>query len=589
MAYEMSFGNLRVASGGAAKPSGKFRIAVLGDFSAAANAGRVQTGAELAVRKPQRVDVDNLDDVLKRFKVAMHLPIAADDGSVELKIGEMDDFHPDQLHDELELFSEFSGLRQRLKNRATFAAAAKEVQGWAGDETDASYTAPRRSGGATLPVGKLTDFARLVGAKGPAEREATAADELIKQIVGPHVVAAKDPQQDKLVAAVDAALSDAMRRVLHHPDFQTVESLWRSVDLLVRNLETGSQLEIVLFDLTAEELAADLSGTDALEETGLYKLLVEQPSLDAQQGAFSVIVGGYTFEKTPPQAELLGRVAKIAYAVRAPFIAAISNDVLTKRKPEDVHPLIKESWDALRALPEAAYLGLVTPRFLLRHPYGKKSEPIEPFDFEEFTKQEGFRGMLWGNGAFVAALLLGLTFQKQGLKSMKLGSVMSVGDIPYYYYTDDEGDQVALPCTDRLVNEATVALATSQGFQPIVSLKGRDEVRLGSFNSLAGKPLLGPWSTEQITPSAASSTGTASAPAAVEPVAAAATPAPAPTPEPAPAAEPAAPAASLDSELDALLASLGGSDAPAGDGAAAASSDSSGGIDPELAALLADL
>lgn len=585
MAYEMSFGNLRVASGGAAKPSGKFRIAVLGDFSAAANAGRVQTGAELAARKPQRVDVDNLDDVLKRFKVAMHLPIAADDGSVELKIGEMDDFHPDQLHDELELFSEFSGLRQRLKNKGTFAAAAKEVQAWAGDEGDSVYSAPRRSGGATLPVGKLTDFARLVGAKGPAEREASAADELIKQIVGPHVVAAKDPQQDKLVAAVVAALSDAMRRVLHHPDFQTVESLWRSVDLLVRNLETGPQLEIVLFDLTAEELAADLSGTDSLEETGLYKLLVEQPSLDAQQGAFSVIVGGYTFEKTPPQAELLGRVAKIAYAARAPFIAAISNDVLTKKKPEDVHPLITESWGALRALPEAAYLGLVTPRFLLRHPYGKKSEPIEPFDFEEFTKQEGFRGMLWGSGAFIAALLLGQTFQKQGLKSMKLGSMMSVGDIPFHYYTDDEGDQIALPCTDRVVNEAAAALATSQGFQPLVSLKGRDEVRLGSFNSLAGKPLLGPWSTEQITPSSGSSGGAASA----EVAAPAAASEPAPTPEPAAAAESPKeePAGAIDAELDALLASLGGGDTPPAGEQKPAEDD--GGIDPELAALLADL
>ena len=130
-----------------------------------------------------------------------------------------------------------------------------------------------------------------------------------------------------------------MRRVLHHPDFQATEALWRSLDLMLRNLETGGNLKVVLFDLTAEELAADLSATESLEETGLYKLLVEKPAQDAQQGAFSAIVANFTFEKTPPHAELLGRIAKIAAAAGAPFIANIGAQALEKRKPgEEEHP-----------------------------------------------------------------------------------------------------------------------------------------------------------------------------------------------------------------------------------------------------------
>ena len=369
--------------------------------------------------------------------------------------------------------------------------------------------------------------------------------------------------------------------MLHHPDFQTVESLWRSVELLVRNLETGAKLEIVLLDVTAEEFAADLSRADSLDQTGLYRLLVEQPALDAAQGPFAAIVGNYTFEQTPPHAELLGRMAKLAYAARAPFLAAVSNDYLKKPKPEDVHPLVTESWAKLRALPEAAYLGLVVPRFLLRLPYGKKTEPIDPFDFEEFSKREGLRSMPWGNGAFVATLLLAQTFQKQGLKSMKLGSILSVGDMPYHYFTDDDGDQVALPCTDRLMTEALAAHAAGQGLMALVSLKGRPEVRLAGFQSPAGKQLLGPWSSETITPSAGSGRSAGSSSDAPSDDSATAD-------EPTAAAEAASEAGESssdsggDDELAALLASL---ESPSTE------SSESGGeeVDPELAALLANL
>jgi len=589
MQYEMKFGNLSADVKPRTAAGKKFRIALLGDFSAAANLGRLETGEDLAARKPQRIDVDNLDEVLDRMKLKLTLPVAADGGTVELSIGEMDDFHPDQLYDAVELFSEFAGLRQRLKGKGTFAAAAKEMQEWAGDidEEDADYSAPRKGRGSAIPGGKLSDFARLVGTSTATATEATDADDLIRSIVGPYVVAAKDPQQDKLVAAVDNALTDAMRRVLHHPDFQTVESLWRSVELLVRKLETGAELEIVLFDLTAEELAADLSRVDSLEECGLYKLLVEQPSLDDRQGPFSVIVGNYTFEQTPPHAELLGRMAKLACTARAPFLAGVSNDVLKKLKPEEVHPLVKQSWDSLRALPEAAYLGLVVPRFLLRWPYGKKTEPIDSFAFEEFSMSEGVRGMLWGNGAVIAALLLAETFQQQGMKGMKLGSVMSVGEMPYYYFTDADGDQVALPCTDRLLSESLSAHVSSQGLIPLLSIKGRAEVRLASFQSPAGKPILGPWSTEHVTPSAGSASAapaTAAAPAA----AAVAEPAAAPVAEAAPAEEAAAAVESADAELDALLASLGAEEPPPTP-AAPAGTDDAAAMDAELAALLADL
>lgn len=583
MAYEVNFGRMRVSgSRPAGKKSGRFRIALMGDFSARANSGKLDTGAALGARKPLKVDCDNLDATLKRLAVKLRLPLGADGGIVELAVNSMDDLHPDQLYSNLPIFSELSGLRQRLKTTSTFAKAAKEVQGWAG----VKVARPRRplARSAAIPAdGKLSDFARLIGAPTAPAKSTVSIGELLKQAVGPYVVPAKDPRQDQLVATVDSALAATMRSVIHHPDFQTFEALWRSVDLLVRRLETDEQLQILLYDVTAEEIAADLSKGDSLENSGLYKLLVEQPALDAAQGPLAVVIGNYLFEQAPPHAELLGRIAKIVGQTQTAFIAGVGTSCIDT-KPADLHPLIRESWDALAEIPEAGYLGLVVPRFMLRMPYGEGTDPIESFDFQEFTPQAGLSGMLWGNSAVIAGLLLGATFSQQGAK-MKPGSILTLGEMPFYYYTDADGDQTALPCTERMLSSKMAELVSKHRFMPMLSIKGTPEVRLGGFGSLTGGPLAGPWQ-----PVSASKAETPEPEAAPEPEEKAAEEASETPAEPAESAEPAAEGGGSDPELDKLLASLSeDSTAAAPTEEAAPAEGAEPEMDPELAKLLKEL
>jgi predicted component of type VI protein secretion system len=588
MAYEVNFGTMRVAaSKPATKKTGKFRIAMLGDFSARANSGKLDTGTELGSRKPLKVDCDNVDATIKRLGVKLRLPLGADGSSVELAVNSMDDLHPDQLYSNLPIFSELSGLRQRLKTQSTFAKAAKEVQAWAGVKI--ARPPRRRPRSAAIPAnGKLSDFARLVGAPTVKAKPTVSIAEMLKQMVGPYVVPAKDPRQDQLVATVDSALAATMRSVLHHPDFQSFEALWRSVDMLVRRLETDEKLQIVLYDVTAEEIAADLSKADALENSGLYKLLVEQPAMDAAQGPFAVVIGNYLFEQTPPHAELLGRIAKIVAQTQTAFIAGVGTSCLDT-KPADLHPLIKEAWDALAGMPEAAYVGLVVPRFMLRNPYGEKTDPIDSFDFEEFTPQAGLSGMLWGNSAVVAGLLLGATFSQQGDK-MKPGSVLSIGDMPFYYYTDSDGDQTALPCTERMLSSKMADLVSKHRFMPMLSIKGQPEIRLGGLGSVAGGPLAGSW--KPVTGSSdAAPAQEAEAPAEEKAEAVAETAEEAPAESAEAPAESAAEAPASDPELDKLLADLNPEPA-AEEGKteeAAPAAEGEAEMDPELAKLLKEL
>ncbi len=585
MQYEVNFGRLgRAPRAVATGPGTKFRLALLGDFSGRANAGTVETGAALASRKPLKVDVDNLDTVLARQKLSLALPLAEDGGTVAVPIGSMDDFHPDQLAENLDLFSQLRDLRRNLASRTGFDRAAKQVLSWGGQ---APLPHPRRRarGAAVATDRKLSDFARLVGRPSTAEAAEAEADDLIRRLVGPFIVPARDARQDALVARVDEALSAAMRRVLHHPDFQTAEALWRGVELLARRIETGARMEIVLYDVSAEELAADLAATDALEDSGLYGMLIEQPAMDAHQGPLSALIGLYTFDLAPPHADLLGRIAQIAAGGQAPFIAGIAPDPLMEKFHEQ-NPLIQDAWTALQGLPEAAYLGLAAPRFLMRLPYGKKTDPIDAFAFEEFTRQEGLSGMLWGHPALLPGLLLAETFTQQGAK-MRLGSVMGVNEMAYYVYVDPEGEQVALPCTERLWSERQAVQVANYRVMPLVTLRGRPEVRLGGFTSLAGTPLAGFWGPPDTTVPPAptpesepeAEAETAAEPAAEEPAATEDASADAPAADETAAEAPAEEETPATDDLDALLAGLNAEPE-------AAAADAT---EPDLDALLASL
>ena len=382
-------------------------------------------------------------------------------------------------------------LKRRLASGATAKGAVTELREW-GKEFGKKVNPPsRKSAGNAVPADrKLSDFAKLVGGKVTRKAVASPADELMQRIVGPYIQALPDPDASAMQEAVEELLAGAMRLVLHHPEFQSVEAQWRMLDLITRSVETDAKLDIVLYDISAEELAADLAAQDDLTASGFCELLVE--GTPDGRGRFSAVCGLYTFEETPPHAELLGRIAKVCAHVNAPFFGAISTGFMEVPMDER-HPMVAEAWDALRALPEAGHVGLASPRFLLRRPYGAKSDPIYEFDFEEFTEAEGLSGMLWANPVALVVILLARSFRKTG-PSMGLGQVMSLGGMPYHYVKDRYGDQVALPCTERNLTQTRTQAAIARGLMPVVSVKGRDEVRLASFQSLAGATVLGPWS-----------------------------------------------------------------------------------------------
>jgi type VI secretion system protein ImpC len=470
-----------------------FCIAVLGDFSGRGSRGADRAGAPDPVALP--IDRDDFDAVLARVAPTLHLQPRGADAPIELRFGELDDFHPDGLFERLPLFRELRELRARLADPATFRRAAAELRGDAAPAPSPPPAAVAADGLLDRILDVSAPAAVGPGAGGVPVSE-TDFRSYVRRILAPHLVAEPDPRQAETIARVDAVTGEQMRAILHHPEFQALESLWRAVFLLVRRLPTGVFLRLYLIDVTRDELRADLleGGTG---RTPLRGLLTAGPERGTR-GPWSLLVGGYSFGPGADDVELLRALAALAAGAGAPWISAADPslvgcpDPAALAEPESWEPPAGE-WEALRREPDARWLGLAMPRILLRLPYGEDADECERFRFEESDGAPGHEEYLWGNPALGCALLLGQAFAGAGW-ALRPGAVREIEGLPLHVVREG-GEASVKPCAEAWLTDRAAARILEAGVMPFASRKDRDAAQLVRFQSVAHPPaaLAGPW------------------------------------------------------------------------------------------------
>lgn len=490
-------------------PDTPFCIAILGDFSGRGNRSRHEPET-VGKRRLVEIDRDNFEEVMASFGIGLNLHLG-DTTGIQVKIKELDDFHPDELYDKLETFSKLRSLRRRLKNTGSFAEAAAEIQSWQ-TVSEAAEPQPtdqneKESNERVVNETNVTDSGNLLDSILSSQQQSSdrlsiethQIDKLIRSVVAPYVEPAADPRQDEMISTVDRATETHMRDILHHADFQAMESAWRSLYFLITRLETDASLKIKILDITKQELCADLA-VDDITSSAIYKLFCDKAEGDQP---WSILLGNYTFTDRIEDVVTLASIGSIAQQAGAPFIAA-ANETLAgchsfAMAPdcEDWSHALSEgansAWQILRQSPVAAYVGLALPRFLLRLPYGKKSKPIESFAFEEMPNDHCHSCYLWGNAAFIKAELLARNFKKRGW-NMQPGEEYQTEKLPVHYYNED-GETVSQPVAEILLTEKGGEIMRKQGLTPLWSVKNMDAVRSNDYRSVAenGQTIAGRW------------------------------------------------------------------------------------------------
>jgi len=467
-------------------------IAILGDFSGRDN--KLQYKPEtISKRKMFAVDRDNLEEVMAGFEINLQIWLEENsEEPIDIPLKALDDFHPDQLYQNVEVFSQLRALRNRLKNNKTFAEAARELQAWDTDPESNVDSPASDMDSSSSSEGLLESM--LAASQGMPSDSASSSssamvDNLVKQIVAPYVEPKADPRQEELIEAVDQAVSAHMQFILHHPDFQAMEAAWRSLDFLLGRAETGQKVKVFILDVAKHELEVDLS-EDNVTQTALYRKFCDPAPGDMPWG---LLLGNYGFTDRVEEIMTLLQIGAVARKAQAPFITA-GNETLVGCESfavtpdvEDWHyklkPEVETAWSLLRKSDEADFLSMVVPGFLLRVPYGKKSKPIESFSFEEMPIVPCHSCYLWGNGAFVKVEQMVRAFLKDGW-DMEPAAASQLESLPLHYYKI-EGETIAKPCAEIQLTEQGGRRILQQGLIPLWSVKNSDSIRSSDFNSLA--------------------------------------------------------------------------------------------------------
>jgi type VI secretion system protein ImpC len=291
-----------------------------------------------------------------------------------------------------------------------------------------------------------------------------------------------------MIAAIDRKLSEQINLIMHHEDFQALESAWRGLHYMVNNTETDEMLKIKVFNISKKELGRTLKkfkGT-AWDQSPIFKKMYEEEFGQFGGEPYGCLVGDYHFDHSPPDVELLSNMAQISSATHSPFITGAAPSVMQMESwgelsnPRDLTKIFTTpeyaGWRSLRESDDSRYIGLAMPRFLARLPYGAKTDPVPEFDFEEDTEGADSSKYCWANSAYAMATNINRSFKLYGwctrIRGIESGG--AVEGLPSHTFpTDDGGVDMKCP-TEIAISDRREAELAKNGFMPLIHKKNSD-------------------------------------------------------------------------------------------------------------------
>lgn len=297
----------------------------------------------------------------------------------------------------------------------------------------------------------------------------------------------------RAIDAIDAALSQQLAAVMHHPALLRLEGSWRGLQHLVHNSETGQGLQIRVLNASKSDIGRDLARAVEFDQSQLFRSIYESEFGSAGGEPYGALIGDYEFGAGTEDINMLASLSHIAAAGFAPFISAASPqmfglDSFTElSRPRDLEKIFCASeyarWRSFRDSDDARFVSLVLPRVLARMPYGSAGTSVEAFRFEEFALDASGRctaaandRYCWMNAAYVMGSVLTNAFAEHGWCTQIRGADSGGRShaLPWHSFISDDGDIDQLCPTEIGLTDRREAELSRLGFLPLCHYKNTD-------------------------------------------------------------------------------------------------------------------
>ncbi|TQI81199.1 type VI secretion system protein ImpC [Serratia fonticola] len=305
---------------------------------------------------------------------------------------------------------------------------------------------------------------------------------------------------DHHIADLDQMISRQLDVVMHHPEFQKVESAWRGLKQLVDGTDFRQNVKIEVLDVSKEDLRQDFEDSPEIIQSGMYRHAYIQEYDTPGGEPIGAVISNYEFDAGAQDIALLRNISKVSASAHMPFIGSVGPAFFGKSSMEEV-AAIKDignyfdraeyiKWKSFRETDDARYIGLTMPRVLGRLPYGPDTVPVRSFNYVEEVKGPDHEKYLWTNASFAFAANMVKSFIKNGwcvqIRGPQAGG--AVTDLPIHLYDLGTGNQVKIP-SEVMIPETREFEFANLGFIPLSYYKNRDYACFFSANS-AQKPAL---------------------------------------------------------------------------------------------------
>lgn len=323
-----------------------------------------------------------------------------------------------------------------------------------------------------------------------ASRIETAVRTLAEQalsdanVIGDDVFATLDAMR----AALDSKLTEQVNQIIHHPEYQQLESAWRGLNYMVMNTSTGKDLKIRVMNISKDEMRKMFRQfrDAAWDQSPLFKKVYESEFGQLGGQPYGSFICDYYFDHSAPDLAVLKGLSKIAAAAHAPIISAAAPTLMGMESwqelanPRDLGKLFDATdyaaWRSFRDSNDSRYLSLTMPRFMGRAVYGAKTEPVEEFDFEEETDGDHDKH-LWVNAAYGMGVRITESFATYGwctrIRGVESGG--TVESLPTAMFPTDDGG-VDLKCpTEIAISDRREAELSKSGMMALIHRKNTDQ------------------------------------------------------------------------------------------------------------------
>ncbi len=357
-----------------------------------------------------------------------------------------------------------------------------------------SMTHTEQSQRAAASAIELDDFNALLAKefKPRSDQTRAAVEGAVKTLAEQALVNAVTLSDDaykciaSIIAEIDRKLSEQINLILHHEEFQTLESAWRGLHYLVTHTETDEKLKLRFLDISKSDLRRTMKRYKgvAWDQSPLFKKIYEEEYGQLGGEPYGCLVADYYFDHSAPDVDLLASLGKVAASAHVPFISGASPSVLQMESwqelsnPRDLTKIFTQNleyaaWNSLRLAEDSRYIGLAMPRFLARLPYGIRTNPVDEFHFEETTDGADHSKYIWANAAYAMAVNINRSFKEYGwctlIRGVESGGV--VEGLPCHTFpTDDGGIDMKCP-TEIAISDRREAELAKNGFIPLVHQK----------------------------------------------------------------------------------------------------------------------